>query len=119
MAYTIEVLPTLSVICVTFSEQVMLPERARALEDVLRHRDAIQARSLLVDMAQATVLEASHVETFEYATRLACQPTRRKLHVAYVGDGAGRSGIEAIAAFRGDIFRRFRTRRAALGWIAR
>jgi hypothetical protein len=118
MAYTIEVLPTLSVVCLTFSHQVMPVERASALEDLLRRREVVEARSVMVDMAQATVLQPSHAEPFEYATRIAREPVQRRVQLAYVGDLLAASAIESLAAYRGDEYRRFRTRRAALRWIA-
>jgi hypothetical protein len=118
MPYAIEVLPALSAICVTFTETVTLPERARALEEILRHHHESEARNLLVDLTQATVIDASNAETVDYAARLARQPAIRSMRIAYVGDPVRSSSIESLAALRGYFYRRFSTRRAALRWMA-
>lgn len=118
MTYRIEVLPALSAICVTFSEQVTINERANALEDILDTHDALKSRNLLIDMAQANVVEGSHVETLAYAARLARQSAMHAMQVAYVGDGVSGSNMESLAALRGYFYRRFPTRLAALRWMA-
>lgn len=118
MSYRIELLPSVSAVCVTFTDRVTLQERASALEDILLHRDDSQADNLLVDMSDATVVEGSHVETIDYAARLARQTTLRTMQVAYIGDRAHGANIEALAALRGYLYRRFPTRGAALRWMS-
>lgn len=113
----VELLSDLGVIVVKLSGSVALRDRAEALEALLQLQARTACRKVLVDLADAALVDSSNAETFEHAARLARDPVMRGLRIAYVGDAGSAISVESLAALRGYFYQRFRSRASALRWL--
>jgi hypothetical protein len=102
---------------VVFSGEGSLQDRSAALAALLKLHAESSCRNVLVDLADASLLDASNGETLDHASRLAREPVIRYMRIAYVGNPSPGASVECLAAARGYFYQRFRSQASALMWL--